>query len=146
MKVIILLLLATSTFAQMTEKQTYAVAGFNAGYSKYVTAGVELGLKTGNVYFSLNQIISLTSNATVPKVFTANAGYNIGSLQPFISYGYQTIGGEREQLFKGTSDEFKNGFRLGGGMKYYFKNFPLSITAQRQGKQNNLSLGIYKTL
>lgn len=145
MRVIILLLLATQSFAQMTreEKSTYAVAGFNAGYSKYATAGLELGVRTGNVYLSARQIISITSDATVPKIFTANAGYNIGSIQPFVSYGWQTIGKEKEQLFK---DEFINGFRIGYGVSYYFKNFPLSITAQRQGKVNNIGIGIYKAL
>ncbi len=145
---IILLLCANICSAQMTreEKNTYAVLGFNAGYSKYITGGLELGLRTGNVYFSVNQIISLTSNGTIPKIFTANAGYNIGGFQPFISYGLQTIGAEREQYFHGTQDEFNNGFRFGGGLKYYFKELPLSITAQRTGKINNLSLGIYKGL
>lgn len=148
MKIIILLLLTVQSYAQMTteDKQTYAVAGFNAGYSRYVTGGLQLGVRTGNIYLSVDQLISITSAATVPKIIKANAGYNIGSLQPFVSYSYQTIGSTAEQYFKGTSDEFINGFRVGYGISYYFKNFPLSVTVQRQGKVNNIGIGMYKAL
>lgn len=150
MKRIILIaavLSATQTFGQLTteDKQTFTVAGFNAGYSKNITAGLSLGVRTGNVYLSVAQIISLTSDATTPKIFTGNVGYNIGSLQPFVSYGYQTIGKEREQFFKGTSDEFLNAWRLGYGLSYYFRNAPVSVTVQRQGKVNNIGVGMYKS-
>lgn len=144
----VMLMISINSYCQLTtaDKQTYAVAGFSAGYSKYVTAGLQFGVRTGNIYISIDQLISVTSNATTPKIFKANAGYNFGSLQPFVSYSYQTIGAESEQYYKGTPDEFINGFRVGYGLSYYFKNFPLSITAQRQGKVNNINVGMYKAL
>ena len=147
---LLLIFASFSTKAQGSDldKQTFALAQFNAGYSiqaKAPTFGVGFGVRTGNVYLSFDDLIAISRNALIPKIFKINAGYNIGSFQPFISCGYQTIGAEAEAYFKDTPDQFLNGFRLGYGVSYYFKQFPLCITLQQQGKQTNLSTGFYKT-
>lgn len=155
MKRIILMvavLTAAQTNAQLkkdSDRNTYVVAGFNAGYSLTAgkpTAGLQLGLRAGNVYLSVNQILPLTSSSIAPKIFSANAGYNIGGLQPFITYSYQSIGKESEQYFKNTVYAFTSGWRPGFGVSYYFSNLPLCMTIQRLGKQNNCGLSIYQAL
>jgi hypothetical protein len=128
-------------------KDNYLVLAGNVGYTfniNSVTGALQLGYRIKDFYISANMIVKVTQNALAPIIFPFNVGYNIKGLQPFISYGFQTIGIEAETRFKNTKDEFINGWRVGGGVSYYFRQFPLSITIQQQGKQQNLSVGIYK--
>lgn len=142
-------LITISVMAQNNDnKNTYPVLALDAGYSvraKAPSVQLQFGVRTGDVYFSLNEIIAVSRNAVTPKIFAVNAGYNIGSVQPFISAGYQSIGAEAEARFRDTPDEFTNGFRVGYGVSYYFKKFPLSITLQQQGKETIFSAGMYKS-
>lgn len=130
-----------------TQKTRYGVAAISAGYTLEagVTASAQAGYRAYNFYLNAGMAVTLTRNATTPVVFPISLGYNIGSIQPFISYCYQTIGAEAEQRFRDTPDQFLNGWRLGGGVSYYFKSTPLAITVQQQGKQVSFSLTRYWT-
>lgn len=154
MKTIITILLLISMYESKSQlnidesKTSYPVIGFSTGYSlsNGVNAGLQFGYRADNLYLNGDMIIPLTSSVFAPKIFTGSIGYNNGSFQGFISCGYHTIGGESEQYYKGTENEFINGFRFGGGIRYYPKTIPLSFTAQRQGKENILSVTLYKAL
>lgn len=127
---------------------SYFVLGANTGFNFKINrpnAALNVGYRLYNFYASANMVVTTSFNSTNPIIFPFTLGYNIGSIQPFFSYSYQTIGAEAEQRFKGTPNEFINGWRTGFGLSYYFRNFPLSITAQRQGKINSLSVGVYKS-
>lgn len=156
MKKFILYLFITTVIIEITpdpckaqnKKTNYAVFSADLGYTtniKDMTGGLHLGYRFKNVFVSSGMIIRIGQNAVAPLIFPFNLGYNIGSFQPFISYSYESIGREAETRFKGTPNEFRNGFRPGAGLSYYFKTMPISLTAQRLGKQNNISIGIYQS-
>jgi hypothetical protein len=129
------------------DKHNYAVFGCNVGYNAKVErpeAGAQLGYRLKNFYLSSNMIVTTSFNALSPVLFPFNLGYNIGSFQPFISYGYHLIGKEAETRFKGNPDAI-SAWKPGFGLSFYFKQFPLSITIQRQGKINIASIGCYKS-
>lgn len=127
---------------------SYFVFGANVGFNFKIdrpNAAINLGYRFYNIYASANMIVTTSFNATNPIVFPFTLGYNIGSFQPFISDSYETVGAEAQQRFQDSPNAFKNGFKPGFGLTYYFINFPLSITAQRTGKINSLSVGVYKS-
>lgn len=131
-----------------SQNEIYFVFGANTGFNFKIDrpqAQILLGYRIQNFYLSANMIVTTSFNATNPIVFPFNLGYNIGAFQPFISYGWESVGAEAEQRFKGTPNEFINGWKPGYGLSFYFKQFPLSITAQRTGKINSLSVGVYKS-
>lgn len=126
--------------------QNYVIFGISAGYTQSVapTLAAQLGLRSGDLYISANFIKKISSGRTSPIiVLPISVGYNIGSFQPFVSYGYQTIGKEAETLYEGTPQQFTNGWKPGFGLSYYYPLYPVYVTIQRQGKLNNISIGIY---
>lgn len=130
------------------DKKTFSLVQMGIGYSvsKAITGNVQFGVRTGNIYLSADELIAISENVLIPKIFKINAGYNIRSFQPFVSCGYQTIGAENEAYFKNTPQQFLNGFRFGYGISYYFKILPLSITITEQGKETNLIIAFYKII
>lgn len=130
-------------------KTNYPVVGFSTGYNvshKSLNGGLHFGYKANKIYLSGDMFVPLARSVFVPFILTTNVGVNLSQFQPFISYGYSTIGRESEQLFKGTQDEFVNGFRFGYGIRYYLRPFPLALNVQKQGKEFVSSLTIYKSL
>lgn len=157
-QLLLFLLLPVISFAQgaLEERQsiyshtapdTYIVGAMNVGYTlkpAAPTLGLQFGIRMENIYLSTGMTVSMKSVTQLSLPFTL--GYNIGPVQPFISYSDQTIGTEREAALKGTPDAFVNGWRWGYGLSYYSKKIKhLSVTLQRQGKQTNFSLGMYIT-
>lgn len=142
--------LGFSQVSQEDSKTNYFVAGFQLGYSfkaNLPTSGISIGYKFNKAYLSANTIIPLSSDATKPIGILFNAGYDVlEGLQPFVSYGYFSIGKVSEAYFKNTPDAFKNKWYAGAGVNYYFKSLPLCLTAQKQAKDFNLSLTLYKAL
>jgi hypothetical protein len=129
-------------------KKSYFIVQMSAGYAiqpKVFNLTTQFGYKYENLYVSTNLVTRLSRNATLPFMFINNIGYNIGSFQPFISYGYHFIGKEAEQRFRNTPDQFLNGWRPGYGISYYYPLKPISFTIQQQGDQTLLSLGIYQS-
>ncbi len=154
MKTIILISIILSShnsIAQqcLEDKTNYPVVGFSSGYNfthKSLNTGLHFGYKLDKIYLSSDMIIPLTRSVFVPFIFTVNGGVNISQFQPFVSINYSTIGGEAEQLFKGTQDQFINGFKFGYGIRYYPLSVPLCLTIQKQGKEVIASLTLYKAL
>lgn len=128
------------------DKESFAVVGFNAGYSKHVEAGLQFGYRFKNIYVSINQYIPVTSSSLAPKKHNASVGYNIGSFQAHLSYGYHFIGKVTEQYFRGTKDEYISGCKFGYGLSFYTVKYPINLTLQRTGKEFIASLTLYKTL
>lgn len=153
-KLIALILIFLSSYTTKAQniyedKTNYVVMGFHAGYDFKISspiAGLQVGYKLGNVFTSLNTLIPVTSNALSPKMIIANCGYNIGSFQPFVSYGYHFIGKVTEAYFRHTVDAYTSGFHFGLGVSYYPVNLPLQFSIQKQGKEIISSLTLYKAL
>lgn len=153
--IIPLLLLILSSYNSKSQnnldenKKSCPVIGFSSGYSithKSLNAGLQFGYRVDKLYLSGDMIIPLTTNVFVPRIFAVNLGVNLSQFQPFISVNYSTIGEESEQLFKGTKNEFINGFRFGYGIRFYPLSVPLNFTVQKQGKEFITSLSIYKAI
>lgn len=131
------------------EKTNYTVIGFHAGYDFKISApiaGIQIGYKLGNVYTSFNTIIPVTSNSLAPMMFVGNLGLNVGSFQPFVSYGSHSISKVTEAYFSHTTDAYKSGFHFGLGVSYYPVTIPLCFTLQRTGKETIFNLTLYKAL
>lgn len=157
MKTIFIFLMLLSTFAYSQEskdqelqmKQSYAVGQISTGYSfqnENLNLSPQFGYRYYNIYVSTALSIPLTYEPNVPELFINSIGYNIGSLQPFISYSYHTIGKEKESRYKSTLKEFNNGWKFGYGITYYYPSLPISLTLQQQGKETLLSVGMYRAL
>lgn len=140
--IVIAALCSCKSYAQ-DEKPNYVFLKFQTGYmyKQAFSGGMELGYRFNDFFVSTSAIIPATRKALAPKIFPVSIGRKIGQFEPFISYSIQTIGAEAEATFKGTPNEFINGWRVGYGLSYYFTNAPAEIKVQRQGKQTIASIG-----
>lgn len=131
------------------KKESFLYSGIGVGFMSKInspTASLICGVKSGDhTNVELFMVIPVTNSSLAPRNFGVEYGYQISHFKPFIGAAYQTIGAEREAAFKGTPDQFLNGWRLSGGISYYSQKVPLYFTLQQLGKYTNAALGIYVT-
>lgn len=130
------------------EKLSFIYTGMNFGYMNKVnspTVELNAGLKVWHYNAELFMIVPTRILAVTPKMFGIKAGYQIGHFKPFIGLVDMSVGKETETRFKGTPDEFINGWRMGAGIAYYSKSFPFTISIEQLGKYICGNIGCYVT-
>jgi len=137
---VICLMFSQNTFCQ--NKSVYC--GLASGYNLkgWAQAEINVGLQVKQASIEIAGDAPLNRSSTAPGSVAMRLGFKIGSFKPFFEGVYKSIGMEEEAYFKGTSIQFKNGFRLGGGLTYYNNKIPIFISAERSGKDDVLLAGV----
>lgn len=135
---ILFIFFLSSVFAQ---DERFTTAGGQIVYSPVYNVGFGAfgGRHVENNYIGLNtQVYPIGSVRNVPVSVSLEYGYTIGSIQPFVSVGFYTTGGESVKMSEGSQ-----GFEFGGGISYLPRTAPLKIQIGMNRRSAFVSIGEY---
>lgn len=128
------------SFSQRNE----AVFSAHAEYSFHYNLpgyGFDAGYHFDHNYVGFDSHLYFTRRRNVPVEMDLKYGYRIGYLQPFITAGFYTCGGEAAHAHEGPQ-----GIAVGAGLDYFFNKLPLRLTAGITGNNIYSSIAIVARL
>lgn len=128
--------------AQEEKPTHYGIFGTKIEYqSKYKAPGGIFfgGYRFNNHYIGLETHLAIGNNRSTPQGISGIYGYNIGSFQPYISYGFYTCGGEAIKEGEGTQ-----GFNGGFGLSYFPQSIGFRFSIGLDGLESISNLKNYK--
>lgn len=134
------LLFSLFSFSQKNEVVFSAHAEYSFHYTK-PGFGFDAGYHFGHHYAGADSHLYFSRQRNIPVEVDLHYGYNIGSLQPFVTAGFYTCGGEAVHNKEGVS-----GIAFGAGMSYTFQRLPLRLTTGITGNNIYSSLAIVARL
>lgn len=138
--VVVFILFSLFSFAQKNEAIFSADLGYSFHYKK-IGFGLNGGYHFDHNYLGVDTHLYFSQSRNIPVEVDLHYGYNIGSLQPFVTAGFYTCGGEAVHNHEGVC-----GIAFGAGMSYFFPRLPLKLTTGITGNNIYSSLAIVARL
>jgi hypothetical protein len=116
-------------------------AGMGVGYTtaKSPIFSLQAGYKLSKSLFYYNQLIHITTRASVPQILGIRYGYYLGSFQPNVGFDYYVLSSDKYK-----ADKLEEGFHFAFGITKNFKNIPLKIDLGMSYKYIIACIGVYK--